>query len=321
MNLWKVPFPPPEGGELPEPQRVTLSEGHDIGVSAASDGLRLAFTKVRNTPDIWELTVAGRSLRQVTSATGRENSPHLSPDGQTLVVSADVGGTNTLWTIDLAGRFLNRLLPGPAAYPRWSPDGTQVAYNFPTDDGTAIATRKLGDVTADVIVDLLNAFAPQWSPDGTLVTFAGVADDSAMDIWVANVATKESRRLTERETAIDIFPTFSPGGNRIAFSRQEAEPRHIWIVPTEGGEATQLTHGDWEYSHPNWSPIDPDTILVVLDHKSLGLLSVSTGEVEQITDPVSSTVIVDYPGWSADGKKIYFSITPQVGDLYVLENY
>jgi Tol biopolymer transport system component len=29
---------------------------------------------------------------------------------------------------------------------------------------------------------------------------------------------------------------------------------------------------------------------------------------------------VDYPSWSFDGRKIYFSMSRRIGDLYLLEN-
>ena len=46
---------------------------------------------------------------------------------------------------------------------------------------------------------------------------------------------------------------------------------------------------------------------MVIEHENLGLVSVSTGEVETITDFDQSTILIDYPSWSADGKRVYFT--------------
>ena len=82
-----------------------------------------------------------------------------------------------------------------------------------------------------------------------------------------------------------------------------------------------ITRDEVEYSHPQWSPVDPNRILVVIERENLGLVSVSTGEVETITDFDQSTILIDYPSWSADGKRVYFSLYRKVGDIYLLEDY
>ncbi len=37
-------------------------------------------------------------------------------------------------------------------------------------------------------------------------------------------------------------------------------------------------------------------------------------------DPAKAPANVDYPSWSPDGTKIYFSMTRKLGDLFLLEN-
>jgi Tol biopolymer transport system component len=92
-------------------------------------------------------------------------------------------------------------------------------------------------------------------------------------------------------------------------------------VPVEGGEASEISKGNTrELSHPQWSPRDPDRVLVVVDHKNLATLSVATGTVIPLTRYDDSTRYVDYPSWSPDGRKVYFSMTRTVGDLVLLDN-
>ena len=74
-----------------------------------------------------------------------------------------------------------------------------------------------------------------------------------------------------------------------------------------------------ELSHPQWSPRRPDEVLVVVDHKNLALFSTATGALAPLTRYDDSTRYVDYPSWSPDGTKIYFSMTLKVGDLFLLE--
>jgi Tol biopolymer transport system component len=58
-----------------------------------------------------------------------------------------------------------------------------------------------------------------------------------------------------------------------------------------------------------------------LNHKNICTVSVSTGEIKQLTHNVESDLILDYPSWSPDGKKAYYSISRKTGDIYTLENY
>lgn len=117
-----------------------------------------------------------------------------------------------------------------------------------------------------------------------------------------------------------LFASWSRDGRRLAFQREKDGPRQIWVVAAEGGKAVALTKGTEELSHPQWSPKDPDRILVVVDHKNLAALSASTGTLTPLTRYDDSTRYVDYPSWSADGSQVYFSMTRKEGDLFLLEN-
>lgn len=117
-----------------------------------------------------------------------------------------------------------------------------------------------------------------------------------------------------------MFPSWSPDGRRVAFQREKDGPRAIWVAATEGGEARAFSNSTRELSHPQWSKQDPDRILVIVDHKNLAILSVATGALTPLTRFDDSTRYVDYPSWSPDGRRVYFSMTLKVGDLFLLEN-
>ncbi len=316
LNIWKTSFSPSRDDSRSPVSRITLGQGDDINVDPANDGRRLAFATIRNTPDIWELTVESQLLRQVTQETSMEDYPHLSPDGKTILVTSDRGGKVELWTMDLNGRVLSQLTSSDSAsgWARWSPHGKEVAYS----QGSKIVIQQLADVAAHEIGSA-PGFAPDWSPDGKKLAYAR-SRDGKFDICVYSRETGEELQLTTLESD-NLFPSWSPEGTAITFNSQTGNTRNIWIVPSEGGTPRQLTFGDVQHSHPQWSPLDNDQILFVKDHKNLCLLSVSTSKIKQITNFVESNVVIDYPSWSFDGKKVYFSLAKKVGDVYILENY
>ena len=315
MNIWKVPFSPSGDKKSASPTRVTIGEGNDVNLSPTANRNRIAFATVRNTADIWELTLSTGKLRQVTSETSSEDHPHVSPDGRTLLVQSNRGEKPGIWTMDLNGKVLSQLAYGddPEFQARWSPDGKEIAYS----QGAKIVTQKLGDVSAREVAP--EGSAPSWSPDGKKLAFSRISDGKA-DIWIHSLETGETKQITFLESR-NAFPAWSPDGNSITFTARKGSKRDIFVVASNGGTPKRITSGEAEFSHPRWSPCDKDEILCLRDHKNVCLVSVSTGKVKQITDFVEANVILDYPSWSFDGKKIYFSLAKKVGDVYILENY
>jgi Tol biopolymer transport system component len=315
-NLWRIRVDR-KGRARSSPERVKLGGGSDIDVSLSADGTRLVFGSVRFAPDLWVLTLADGSLERITTTLGHENYPHLNPDGRRLVFESDrAGADERVWALDLIDGRLQQLgTAGSAKWPRWSPNGDLLAYQSIQPNETRLVVQRWGDVNPRVITTEAEAgtVAPQWSPDGKrLVTFGNA-------VWVHTLDGESTQIVPDGG---GVFPTWSPTGNEIAFQHQvRAGAREIWAVSTEGGEPRLLSRGDGEYSHPQWCPTDPDLILVVVEHKDLGLLRVSTGEVERITDLAASTVLVDYPSWSADGRQVLFSLARRSGDVYLIEGF
>jgi Tol biopolymer transport system component/predicted Ser/Thr protein kinase len=63
-------------------------------------------------------------------------------------------------------------------------------------------------------------------------------------------------RLVQATSAegVEEFPCFSPGGERIAFSRDEGGIRRLVSLDLASGEETALTAGGFDEIHPDWSP-------------------------------------------------------------------
>ena len=313
LSLWRIPF---SEGELGLATRVTLGEGQDTNVAASRDGKKLAFAIVRNDPNIWELTVESGQLRAVTSGAGSPDHPRVSPDGKTLLVRSNRTGELAAWTVDLKGRYLSQLTRGQGSNEpeaEWSPDGRQIAFVR----GEKLWIQPVGSLTGRD-TGLRSSFSA-WSPDGREIAVAHNEKSDPPEIWIYSVADGKARRLTALKRNADN-PTWSPDGKRIAFQTQSGAIRELWVVPSTGGAAVQLTR-DSEDSHPCWSPRDSDEILFLRDHKRLAVLSIGTGRVRFLPGYSEGSFMLDYPSWSPDGRRVYFSVFRKSGDIYVLEGF
>lgn len=71
--------------------------------------------------------------------------------------------------------------------------------------------------------------------NGNLIAFV-----YAGDIWTVDAGGGSAKRVTSHP-GIELFPKISPDGKWIAFSAEYSGSRQIWVMPSEGGTARQLT--------------------------------------------------------------------------------
>lgn len=143
-------------------------------------------------------------------------------------------------------------------------------------------------------------------------------------LMIALIIPAASRGAQKRMiTEMDLFkfvwaadPQISPDGSRVAFVRvwvnQKADryDSALWIVPTAGGPARQLTAGPRD-SSPRWSPDGKQLAFVRSAEKEgkpqppqIYLLAFDGGEAQPLTNVPRGA---GAPEWSPDGKTIAFS--------------
>jgi dipeptidyl aminopeptidase/acylaminoacyl peptidase len=177
--------------------------------------------------------------------------------------------------------------------PHLSPDGQLLAYVRSWIDQEAMEGRsqvmlmQLAGESAAPFTGGKGDVSPRFSPDGGYLAFLRPDEKQQRQVWVMPVHGGEARQLTTAPGWVSEF-TWSPDGKRLVCVidvdpdclpedhdpkkdprvrvvrrlryrydtlgwRGEAH-RHLFIIAREGGEAQQLTDGDWDDLSPVWSP-------------------------------------------------------------------
>jgi tol-pal system beta propeller repeat protein TolB len=195
------------------------------------------------------------------------STPAWSPDGKWLVYAQAVlhcspGGA--LHVVRADGTHARRLAHDAKCYgyPAWSPDGKRIAYaswNLAPGELPTIWTMNLTGAGRHQLTRGSTAPSddPAWSPDGRTIAFRGGFPPA---IWLMDADGGNLRRLTTpSKSDQDAYPSWSPTGTRIAFSRLHSvtRSRHwdVYVVSSDGTDLRGLTdHFAHRNLKPDWSP-------------------------------------------------------------------
>ncbi|MFN9879323.1 MAG: TolB family protein, partial [Planctomycetota bacterium] len=87
---------------------------------------------------------------------------------------------------------------------------------------------------------------PPISPDGKQVVFVVTTvnlegNSTSSNLWLADVAHRETARQLTTTPKKDLNPRWSPDGKRILFQSTRSGSMQLWVIDLSGGEARQLT--------------------------------------------------------------------------------
>jgi dipeptidyl aminopeptidase/acylaminoacyl peptidase len=183
------------------------------GAEVAVPGIDSIFLAAADGSGARELNIAGAER------------PVFAPDGHTLSFTRIGGGKAVAWTIDLESGVQRRLTPSRRGLhyysSSFSPDGnTLLATRIDSHRGGQTELMALHLDTGGATRVLADGFAPYYSPDGSKIAFLReVGDPPASDLFVLDVAGGSQRRLTHTPHEDELFASWDPSGERIAFAR------------------------------------------------------------------------------------------------------
>ncbi len=252
------------------------------------------------------------------------SDPRISPDGEWVVyvrqfadVMTDMNYSN-LWLVGSDGGEHRPLTTGKFLdnSPRWSPDGTRIAYMSNRDGLPQIYMHWVASGQTAAITNLTDpATGLSWSPDGSHLAFNKLVPAAPLTVGQMPAPPPGAQWAEPAKYTDEIVFRFDGIGD------VPTGAWHLFVIPSEGGTPRQLTTGDQSYTSgfftapgggPEWAP-SSDAIIVDANLREDGDLEWMDSEIYEISlADASVRTLTDRrgpdnsPSVSPDGSRIAY---------------
>ena len=328
--LWRMST---SEGSTPERLPFVGEDGMMPTVSARS--ARLVYVRSFQDMNIWRIETSAPGApassspsRTAISSTRREELAQFSPDGQKVTFLSSRSGEWEVWVADASGANAVQLtsLGAVPGYPRWSHDGTMIAFHSNSAEqstGDVFVVPASGGRPRNVTSFPSTDAFPSFSHEGRWIYFSS-SRSGGQSIWKIPVSGGDAVSITRTAGGTgpgELLSIESPDGAYLYFveSRTLDSPGPLWRLPLNGGAAIKLAEG---VLNTSFDVLDSGIYYLERSgaESRLRYLDLATRR----STVVASNLGVIGSGVSAtrDGRTILFSrVDSSVDDLMLVENF
>jgi dipeptidyl aminopeptidase/acylaminoacyl peptidase len=262
--------------------------------------------------------------------------PQIAPDGRTIAYVREQMDVKTdrpqgtIWLIGSDGKHARPLSASAGSgKPRWSPDGSRIAYFSAAADGSTqlFIYWVESNVTAAVSHLLEAPTSLAWSRDSRWLAFTMAVPAEHKPLKVNLPPPPKGATWAEPPKLIDrmVFRVDGEGYLPNSYSQ-------LFVVPADGGPARQLTHGDFDHDGPAAFSADGKSVLVSANRRTdadyepldseIYRVDLADGSIHALTDRRGPD---EHPRISPDGKHVAYlgfddkQMGYQATQLYVMD--
>ena len=267
------------------------------------------------------------------------SDPQISPDGSKILyvrsgsdVMTDKRYSN-IWIINYNGTDNRPLTSGQKgnSQPRWSPDGKQIIYVSSASGSGQIHKRWMDTGETAILTNVQTGpHGISWSPDGKQVAFYGTVPQGA-DFKADLPTPPEGAEWAAPAKVIDrLVYRFDGVGYLKGY-------KHLFVVPSEGGTARQLTEGRFNFASYRggqtvWSKdskyvyvstnLENDWEAEGYRQSDIYQVNAKNGKMDKLTDRDGPD---GGPTPSPDGKKLAYTgfdnkkMATQISHIYIMD--
>jgi serine/threonine protein kinase len=266
-------------------------------------------------------TAVAASVKPLTSYSGNESEPALSPDGKQIAFAWEGPNKDNydiyVHLVESGGALRLTTDPAPDHSPAWSPDGQQLAY---VRNDAIYLIPALGGMERKLVQFphgslFLSLSAPtslSWSPDGRFLAFNS-ATDGAPSVWVVATESGEYHAVSSppKGDYMELSPAFSPDGRTLAYIRaRDTYSRAVVLQEmnrdgTARGREREITSYERRIEQLAWRPDGRGLIVSIrIMGERSGLFRLT---LEGETEPVGvDSGILIWPALSRTGDRLAY---------------
>lgn len=224
-----------------------------------------------------------------------------------IAFSVAQGARNDLFVADLMTSALYNVtgeIPFGGVEPRWSPDGTRLAYVC-GEYGPDICVI---DADGSDYVQLTSHpswdINPSWAPDGSAIAYQ-TNRGGLSDIYVLGLGNLTEQDLT-RGISQNVRPSWSPGGEAILFQSDRDGSMDIFVISLSDFQTVNLTGNKALDVDPQWSP-DGEFIAFRSDREGEWAIYVMKRDGSNLMNLTAGWGPIFNYTWSPDSRSIAFA--------------